>query len=122
MGGRRLGTHAENKYTHKDQHLISNKSTPALRTTLECYQADCHLVQFLGETLNAVDIDTAVIHDGHNMSAVGADRHCGDCVVMGTHVEEQLAGVNVDEAHHAVLAQYTKRLRERENNPQDGQA
>lgn len=56
------------------------------------------------------------------MSAVGADRHCGDRVVMGTHVEEQLAGVNVDEAHHAVLAQYTKRLNRREDNIKDGQA
>lgn len=44
------------------------------------------------------------------MSAVGADRHSSDGVIMGTNVEKQLAGVNVDEAQHTILAQHTQCL------------
>lgn len=42
-----------------------------------------HLVWFLSETLNAVDIDAAIIHDGHHMAAIRADCHGGDGVIVG---------------------------------------
>lgn len=73
-----------------------------------------HLVYFLGETLDTVDIDAAIIHDCHDMSTIRTDSHCSDGIVMGTNMEKQLAGMNVDEPHYAVLAQYTKRLHIRE--------
>ena len=51
------------------------------------------------------------------MSSVGADCHCGNGIVMGTHVEKQLAGLNVDETHYTILAQYTYCLHRREKKP-----
>lgn len=53
--------------------------------------------------MNAVDIDAASICDGHNVSTIRADCHCGNGIVMGTYIEKQLASVNVDEAHYAIL-------------------
>lgn len=44
------------------------------------------------------------------MSSIRTDCHCDDSIVVGTNVEMQLAGMNVDEPHDAVLAQYTKHL------------
>lgn len=71
---------------------------------------ECHLVNFPGETASAVDVDAAVIHGGYDVAAVRADCRRGDAVVMGTDAEEQLVGVNVYEAHHAVLTQHGEDL------------
>lgn len=60
--------------------------------------------------MDAVNIDAAIIHDGSHVPAVGADCHCADGIITGTQVEKQLASLNIDKAHHAVLAQYTKSL------------
>lgn len=60
--------------------------------------------------MDAVNVDPAVIHDGRHVAAVGADCHRADGSITGTQMEKQLASLNVDEAHQAVLAQHTKSL------------
>lgn len=60
--------------------------------------------------MDAVNVDPAIIQDGSHVAAVGADCHCGDGIITGTQMEKQLASLNVDKAHQAVLAQYAKSL------------
>lgn len=60
--------------------------------------------------MDAVDINAAIIHDGCHVPAVRADRHRVDGIMVGTHMEKQLASLNVDKVQHAFLAQYTKSL------------
>lgn len=67
-------------------------------------------MKLLGEAVDAVNVDAAIIHDGSHVPAVGADGRCADGNIRGTQMEKQLASLNVDEAHHAVLAQHTKSL------------
>lgn len=60
--------------------------------------------------MDAVNINAAIIHDGSHVPAVGADCHRVDGIMVGTHMEKQLASLNVDKVHHTVLAQDTKNL------------
>lgn len=63
-----------------------------------------------GKALDVVNINAAIIHDGCHVPAIRADCHRVDGITAGTHMEKQLAGLNVDKLHHAVLAQHTKSL------------
>lgn len=80
--------------------------------TLEtvCMYWHCHLLEPLGNAVDAVNINAAIIHDGCHVPAVRADCHRVDGITVGTHMEKQLASLNVDKVHHTVLAQYTKSL------------
>lgn len=70
--------------------------------------------------MNAVDIDAASICDGHNVSTIRADCHCGNGVFVGTYMEKQLASVNVDEAHDAILTQYAENLQREKQTAHEG--
>lgn len=69
-----------------------------------------YLVEVLGEALNAVDVQAAVVHDSDHVTPAGAERHRGDGVLVGADVKQELACLSVDEAHDAVLAQHTQGL------------
>lgn len=90
--------HSRYRYQDRNNNFIS------------CERRHGHLFRLLGEALDAVDIDVAIIHDGSHVAAVGADCHCADGTVTGTQMEKQPATFDVDEAHHAVLTQHTESL------------
>ena len=60
--------------------------------------------------MDAVDVDAAVVHNGHDVASAGADGCRGDGLVVGAHVKEQLTCVDVDEAHHSVLTEHAQSL------------
>lgn len=91
-------------------HLAKFKDTCQMNSLFN-HSDDCYLVVVLGQTLNTVDVQAAIIHYRGNMASVGTDSGCGDGVIMGSDVEEQLAGLDVDETHHTILTQHPKSLK-----------
>jgi hypothetical protein len=67
-------------------------------------------IQVLTQRLQTEDSDVTVLHDADDVSAIGADSHVAESAVHGAEVKQQLAAVDVDETHDAILGQHTKDL------------
>lgn len=70
-----------------------------------------YLVDFLSESLHVVDSQSTIVHHCYNVAAFRTNGCRVNGVVGRADFKQLLAGLNVDEAHEAVLAQNTQDLK-----------
>lgn len=70
-----------------------------------------YLVDFLSESLHVVYSQSTTVHHCYNVAAFRTNSSRVNCIIMRADFKELLAGLNVDKAHEAVLAQNTQDLK-----------
>ena len=73
---------------------------------------DTCIVDVWRQSSDVTDAKVARRHDSNDVSSVGSrtDGGAADSIVEGADVEEEFAGVDVDEAHDAVLTEHSMTL------------
>lgn len=73
-----------------------------------------YLVDFLSESLHIVHSQSTTVHHRYNVAALRTNSSQVYCIILRADFKELLAGMNVDKAHEAVLAQNTQDLKHKD--------
>ena len=66
--------------------------------------------EVIGQCLSAVYVDITIVHHRHDATRA-TDRRVQDAVVKATNIEDELARVDADKPHDAVLTEDSQHLR-----------